>query len=271
MNLPIPIFRNDKIYTTVDIQKPRTGIITKAYDAAVYKGLNFKAMLEFVSGCIEAIHSLGGESESDATKIKRICGMMASVSAEAVALKVMGLINEDDYIEGVYICPRCGEKIITGDDGITDTRDKVSDLDIINMEEEFENSIFVQLSEPVKIKEQRTGEILESIENFEVRYPTLNDCMNAEEGQKNEMVIALRIYCNAIQKVNGLETTRQWKGIYGMLVMNKVYPKDLSIISRALSKYGIQKTKQRLCKECGKTWEAPLNTSNFFVSGLQPV
>lgn len=271
MNLPIPIFRNDKIYTSVDITKPRTGVITKAYDAAVYKGLNFKAMLEFVSGCIETIHSLDGESVSDPAKIKRICGMMPSTSAETVALKVMSLINENDYIEGVYICPRCGEKIITGDDGITDTRDKVQDLEIINMEGNFENSIFVQLSEQVKIKDKRTGETLETIENFEVRYPTLNDCMNAEEGQRNEITIALRIYCNALQKINGFDASAQWKGTYGMLMMNKIYPKDLSIISKAIKFYGIQKTKERICTECGKVWDAPLNTSNFFVSGLQPV
>lgn len=271
MNLPIPIFRNDKIYTAVDIQKPRTGVITKAYDAAVYKGLNFKALYEFVSGCIDTIYSQDGESESDPAAIKRICGMIPSVSAETVALKVMALINENDYIEGVYTCPRCGEKIITGEDGITDTRDKVADLEIVNMEGHFDNSIFVQLSEVIRIKDQRTGEVLETIENFEVRYPTLNDCMNAEEGQRSDVAIALRIYCNSLQKVNGMDATGQWKGTYGMLMMNKIYPRDLSIISNAIKKYGIQKTKQRTCIECGKVWEAPLNTSNFFVSGLQPV
>lgn len=271
MNLPIPIFRNEKTYNMVDIQKPRTGVIAKAYDAAIYKGLNFKALLEFVAGCIETIYSQDGESESNSDKIKRLCGMMPSISAETVALKVMSMINENDYIEGVYFCPRCGEKIVTGNDGITDNRDKIDDLKIVNMDSPFENYIFVQLSESIKIKNQKTGEIIEQIDNFEVRYPVLNDCMNAEEGQRNDVTIALRIYCNALQKINGIDVTGKWKGTYGMLVMNKVYPKDLAIISKAINNYGIQKTKERTCMECGKIWNAPVNTSNFFVSGLQPM
>lgn len=266
MKLVIPIFRNDKIYTDVDIKEPTPEVIVRA-EEIVKKGLTFKAILEFVSGSIEALYSSDDDIITDKAKIKRICGMMPFISAETLSMKIMCLINENDFIEGVYSCPRCGEKIITGKDDIEDTRDRINELDIIYADD-FMNKIYVDLPESVKIKNVSSGEVLEEIQNFSIRYPVLNDCILAENGQTNETRIQLRIYCNALTEINGVEINKDWISQYGMLLINKLKICQLYSIPETLQKYGIKKTKQRTCFNCNKTWEAPLNTSNFFVSGL---
>ncbi len=266
MELAIPIIRNDKVYNAVEIDEPDTDVIAKAYEYA-QKGLIFKAIYEFVAGCIESIS--GDEMVTEKKQIKRICGMMPYVSAEVIALEVLILMHENDYIEGVYPCPRCGDEVITGNDGITDTRDRIKDLERVKMEG-LETSIFVELKKSVKIKNTRTGEILEEIFSFEIRHPTLNDFVLAENGQTNDVIIQSRAYCNALQKVNGKDIDTTWKSKFGMLLMRKSKATSKFVITQEMKKYGIQKNKERTCMRCSKVWEAPVNTSNFFVSGLQP-
>ena len=267
MDLAISIFRNEKVYTSIDIQKPRAEIIAKAYDAA-NKGLFFKSIFEFIAGSVETIYGNDDTIETDPKKIKQICGMMPFVSAEAVAMKIMCKLNKDDTVEGVYSCPRCHHKIITGTDGLVDTRDKINDLPVIIMDSNANNEINVQLSEPIKIKNVQTGEVIEEINSFTMRYPNLNDCMIAENGQSNDVIIQLRMYCNSLLRVNGNEIDKSWIGSFGMLMFNRIWPEDLEKITIEMKRYGIIKTKKRECIECGKVWDAPLSTSNFFVSGL---
>jgi len=270
MQLPIPIFRNDKIYVKVDFDEPNADVISRAY-TAVNKGLAYKAIYEFVSGSIDCIYDETGEPVRDKAKIKRLCGMMPYVSADALVLKILACMKEgEDYIEGVYVCPRCGYKIITGKDGISDTRDRIGALEIVCMEE-YDNSIYVELKDTIKISNTQTGEILEEMHNFELRHPTLNDFMIAENGQNNNLIIQYRAYCNALRKVNTQEIDDSWKSKYGLLMLKKAKATSLSQINQQMKKYGMIQSKIRECPECSKEWESPLNTSSFFVSGLRPM
>ena len=178
--------------------------------------------------------------------------------------------GDDDYIEGVYQCPRCGTEIITGNDEIVDNRDRIKDLEIIEMDK-YSNSIVVELKKSVKILNAKTEEILEEMHNFEIRHPTLNDFMYAENGQTDELIIQYRAYCNALQKVNNQEVDAKWKATYGLLMLKKAKATSLVQINDEMRKYGVQRTKERICPRCSKVWDAPLNTSNFFVSGLRPL
>jgi hypothetical protein len=47
--------------------------------------------------------------------------------------------------------------------------------------------------------------------------------------------------------------------------------KNLGKIYSEIDKYGISRKVEKHCPECGKVWQADLNTSNFFVSALLPV
>lgn len=273
MDLAVPVFKDDKIYSVVDIQKPKTGVIATAYES-MKKNNIFRALLDFVSGSIGAIYDTEGESVTEPNKIKALCGMMPYMSAEAVALKVMALINEDDKVEGVYPCPRCGNKIITDADGDFGMEaDSITDLEVVCMNGGvYTNNISVVLSEPVVIKNKKTGDVLETIENFDMKYPTINDCImagqNMMEGQ--EIRVQFKVYLNAISRVNGKEVDKRWLSTYGMLMFNNMYSKDHKKIGDAMQEYGLKKTVKRECCKCGKVWNEVINTSNFFASGLQP-
>lgn len=268
MDLPIPIFNGEKIYNLAEIKKPTTGILTATYEAN-QKGNNFKAILEFVSGCIESITSLDREIIDSKSEIKRLTGMMPYISAETLALKIMAKINEDDRIEGVYECPRCGKKII---DDSTEEMPRISELEINNMDiSDYNNEIFVSLDESVKFRNKDTKEVIEEIEDFTIRFPTLNDCILACQGMREgeEVKRQLKIYANAIIKVNKIEVNKKWVSTWGTLLFNNMFPGDFRQITKAMKRYGIKQTIEKTCFHCGKIWDATINTSNFFASGLQ--
>ena len=274
MNLAVPIFIDEKIYDTIEIKKPKTGIITLSYEAA-QKGNIFKAMVELIAGCTESIMSVDGEVIDNPAQIKRLCGAMPYIAAEAVALKVMVMVNEDDFVEGLYTCPRCGTKIMAEYDKELeiDNRDKISDLEIKCMEKaDYHNAIPVILSDTIKLTNVRTGEALYSIDNFEIRHPTLNDCIiscqNMQDGQ--EVRVQIKIYINSLISINGKPIEKKWIGTWGKLLFDNIEPRDLKQIGKELQKYGIDKMIERACHKCGKVWEAAINTSNFFALGLQP-
>lgn len=120
---------------------------------------------------------------------------------------------------------------------------------------------------------KKTGEVLETVESFTIKYPVLNDCIiagrNMREGQ--EIRVQINIYIQSIIKVNGQSVERKWGATWGKLLFEELYPSDIEQISNELQKYGLKKEIERICNNCGKVWEAPVNTSNFFVLGLQSV
>ena len=95
--------------------------------------------------------------------------------------------------------------------------------------------------------------------------------MYAENGQSESLIIQYRAYCNALRKINNQEIDDKWKATYGLLMLRKAKVTSLSQINEEMKKYGMQRIKERICPRCSKVWEAPLNTSNFFVSGLRPI
>lgn len=273
MDLAVPIFLEDKIYDSVEIKKPRAGVIADTYEIA-QRGNVYRAFLEFISGCVENIFAQDVTIDTPAA-VKRLCGSMPYISAEAVALKVLAEINKEDTVEGVYNCPRCQAQITAELDPMTevDTRDKISELTVVCMDiSERENLIPVTLEESVKLKNSRTGEIIQEIREFAIRYPTLNDCIQASQNMRpgQEVRVQIKIYINSLVTVNGEPVDKKWKATWGKVLFDNLLSADLKPISDALQKYGLDKMVERNCYDCGKVWRAPINTSNFFVSGLQP-
>ena len=125
--------------------------------------------------------------------------------------------------------------------------------------------------EPIEIKSK--GEVIEMIENFEIRYPTLADCMKAEArlGHSDTIRTQFNIYAEAIEKVNGQEADAKWKNRYGMLLFENMrnFRTDFKKIDSSMSKYGMKMQIEKQCPKCGKQWEAEVNTSSFFESALR--
>lgn len=282
MQLPVPCFyKEDKIYDRVEYKKPKTGIIANAYEVYQSQG-NYPAMLEFVTGTVKSYTSMDDEIIEDKTMIRAITRRLPFMSAEAIALKVLAMVNEDDWVEGVYGCPRCGKKIITGvesDLGL-DNRDRISELEIKCMGQKddgsididhYNNDIFVELEEPVIIKHAKTGNVLHEINTIEITYPTVDNCIKGslKYGDNKDVRREMAIYASCLKKVNGQEIDVKFRKTWAEFIFTNIEASDMNIITKAMKKYGIKKTILRTCISCGKRWESPVNTSNFFVSGLQ--
>lgn len=281
MQLSVPCFKSDgEIYDRCELIKPKTGVIGDTSDILEEKG-EYPAILEFISGGISNFTSINGDIIDDKLKIRAICRKVPYITAEVIALYIMLKINPDDWIEGVYECPRCHAKIITGYDENDDTRDKITDLEINNMAEEngtivpdlYTNNIHVELSESVKIIHAKTDNILQEIRSIDLRYPTIDDCIIGMQTypERKDIKRQFAIYANALEKVNGEEIDIKWKKTWGEFIFNKLDPDDIMYIGDELQRYGIKKSILRTCRKCGKKWDSPVNTSNFFVSGLQSI
>jgi len=282
MQLSVPCFKSDgEVYDRCELIKPKTGVIGDTYEVLQEKG-EYPAILEFISGGISNFTSVDGDIVEDKARIRAICRRMPYITSEVIALYIMIKVNPEDWIEGVYTCPRCHAQIITGYDDEDDTRDKVSDLDIVNMGEDesgeinpdlYINNIHVDLKEPVKILHAKTGNVLQEIRSIDIRFPTIDDCIIGMQKypDKRDVKRQLAIYAMALTKVNGENVEIKWKRTWGEFIFDKLDPDDTSVIGEELQNYGLKKTVLRICRKCGKQWEAPVNTSNFFVSGLQSV
>jgi len=276
MRLAIPAKLSDgKLIDNVEIVKPVNESIVAAYEA-MKNGNIFQAMVEIITGGIQAYTTNSGSVTESRSAIREAVRLMPYPAADCVSIEIMKLLTKDDYVEGVYQCPRCPRQVITEKDPFTgiDTRDRISNLEIKYCPvDNFTNEIAVNMQKPVFIKDAETGEVLETIESFAIHYPTLLDCIAAGQGMQEgqEVRVQIKIYINALEKINGRPIDRKWISAYGALMFAKTDPDDLEKLGNAMQLYGLKKLVERKCPGCGKVWLAPLNTSNFFASGLRAV
>jgi hypothetical protein len=267
MRLPIPIFYSDMIYTDIEIESPRAGVLADVRKVAD-NGCWFSAIHVLISGCV--VQLSGSEDVVEKSRIKAICKHMPYRSAEYIGLKCILQISPDDGFEGVYTCPRCGNQTITEyikqEDEVIDTRDFVSDLEVIYYDGE-ENDIYISLNDPVTIKSK--GEIIIEIASFNLHFPTLNECMIAElrYGHDNMTRTQFGIYVEALEMVNGSATDAKWKNNFGMLLFENM--KEFVKLNKTMSEYGMKSVIEKRCIKCGKLWNAEVNTTNFFESALR--
>lgn len=278
MRLPIPIFHGDKVYPEVDITRPDNNALadTKRH---VDRGDFYQALVSFLAGSVTAIR---GDSEiTDKLSIKSLVRHMPYRSAEVVAIKVLIEMDPEDGVEGVYPCPRCGDKVIaelTEENGetISDTRDFVSNLGTHDMPEPFERSFLVALEEVVEIERADNKEKIESVESLEMHHPTLGDCIAAaaKVGQDDQVRLNYSIWLEATEKANDSDLStlegKRWKSALGALVFGRIRNQiDRRAIAKEISKWGIDPEVTKHCRGCGKQFQVAVNTANFFGSGVR--
>lgn len=276
MKLVIPFAVNDKVYTDCEIEKPKASVIADTKKNIDETGDSFSSMRIMLNGCVASFSSLDGNVISDKTSIKSLVPKMPLKVAEHLTLNMVMLhYADDDGIEGVYDCPRCGtqhiSEIIEKDGMIIDTRDRISQLpvvycDIPNME------ITQDFVSPVLIENKANGNILYDIQSVTVGMPTLENAITAyaKVGSRDVVRLQFAIYVEALRKINGEQIDSKFKNSYGMFVFENIRDakKDLGGLADQINKYGVDKKITKTCKKCGKVWKAVINTSNFFVSEL---
>jgi predicted RNA-binding Zn-ribbon protein involved in translation (DUF1610 family) len=268
IKLPIPIYFNNEVFSnSIEIKKPTPGCIAdtkKIADTGDWYG----AVAYFISSCTEAIETKN-DLITDKGNIKNAVRNMSYRTAEYVFTQIMLLRHNDDGVEGVYYCPRCGKQIICeakkeNGEIISDTRDFIKQLPVTFAEGLV--NIFYTFNESVEIK-TTDGKILETIENFLMRHPTLSDCMaaNKKSDKNDDLRQQFQIYVESLVEINGQEIDNRFKNNFGVLMFDNC---DLDIdiveISKLVNQYGMDKRIERNCPECGKIWKSILNTSNFF-------
>jgi hypothetical protein len=257
MRLPIPFEVSGRTISEVEIDAPRAGVLADTQKIAE-QGKFYAALAKLVEGCLL-------DEEMPQTVVKA----MPYRSAEYIALHAVLMISPDDGFEGVYDCPRCGTKLICELTQEDDTRDFVSDIAVGYRDEP--GAVRFELEKPVTFKSK--GEVIDQVENFELRYPTMGDCMKAEvrSGGATGVRLQFQVYSQALIFVNGKEINDTWKVSFGPLLFDKMTARDTIHLSREMSQYGMASDIEKSCMSCGKTWNAPVDTSGFFASALQSV
>lgn len=270
MRLPIPVVAdNGSRFSEVEIKKPNSGLVADTKKLIDSNPNMFIAVKQFVSGIIVSIDDV-----SDPIALKGLTKNLPYRSAEYLMIQAFILRNPDnDGVEGVYPCPRCGTQVISEayeKDGIEyDTRDFLSNLEIVYAD--F-TSVEINLLEPIEIKNLKNGEILYSIESIQMSYPTLEHCIqgyNACSDKKDDIRLQFNIYAQALTHINGAEIDSKFRSNFGAILFEKIdNDEDLYKISNAMQEYGLNNKVKKNCPNCSKNWITTLNTNNFFVSSL---
>ena len=267
MKLPIPIFHNGTVYDEVEATKPKAGVLA---DTAEYieKGDVFNGMLTFIAGSVSEIKAEKPVTEKG--MIKTLVRLMPFRSAEVLAINILMQLSVDDGIEGIYECPLCHDKQYAIKDEELDSRDFIRNIPIKSMED-YQETFTIPLQDPVEIKDARSDQPLEIIESVTMRHPTLQDTIRAyrKQGNVSAMRRQLAIYAEALEKIGDEEVDTPLRNLWGMYIFEKMDIASLNEIGSIVAQCGMSGTVEKMCKECGKKWNADLDTSNFFVSGLR--
>lgn len=275
VKLPIPIFTETKVFTEIELVQPKALVLAEV-ERVTRDGNVFAGMQSLLNGSITAFYDANGESIEDSVSKKSMIMKMALKSAETIGIDALLLHDPDaGMVEGVYTCPRCGHRMVTGiteeSDMSFDTRDSIQDLPIGYMESGSVR-FTVDLEEPVRIKESSlkdgNSEIIE-INSITMDHPTLKDCFStfARYGIADPYRFQFGLFVEMIQGINGEAVDSKWKNKYGMMLFENIrnVKKDVGKITKEVDRYGRVRFFEKECLSCGRRWEAPVNTSRFFA------
>jgi hypothetical protein len=267
--LPVLYKTEQNIYEEIELKKPSGALLAEVQEA-VQKNWPL-AMRNFVSGCTVSIIS-PEKNITDSIQIKTALSNMSNKNLEYLSQEIMvDYYKGEDFVEGVYQCPRCGNNVIaekSNEDGIEiDTRDRITDLKVNFMESVDELFFELEFEESIELSENE-----ELVKNITIGFPTVEHYTEAFNsiGDRNKAKFQYAVYARAIEKVNGQEVEKSWKRSKGYLLFNKSENtlNDIGKITEYFNRYGVDARIEKTCRECGKVWQPLINTSNFFGSAL---
>lgn len=271
MRLSIPIWDGKGYWTDAEVRAPTPGVLADTEEA--FKASLFRAVLVFVSGVVAG---LSGEDRSETARdaIRHLCKRMPYLTAEPLAIYSLLENDTDDGIEGIYTCPRCGtekECLLRGEgEDAEDTRDHVRALPLRTMQETARDFL-VELKEPVQVAPASMGgKDPVTATSFTMRYPTLADCIVAEErvGMKaGNLRHQIETYSQALLSLNGEPVSAGMGPAWGTVLFSRSREAMIAVAER-LKPWGIDPRVRKVCGHCGKSWEESVSTSNFFASAL---
>jgi hypothetical protein len=261
MKIPIAANYKGRKLETISLKKPTSGVLAdtrKAVDA----GDPYKALQVFISGCTESVEDI-----TDKGEIRAITATLPYKSAEFLVTQIALLNHEDDGIEGVYNCPRCGKQKVCEKNSEGDTRDRLSALPVIET-----NNLFtvVSFQNPVQLHSVE-GEMGSTVSSIALTYPTLGNCSTAfsKVGDKDSMRLQFAIYTEALLGVNDTEVDAKFKSRFGLVLFDRLTIPDLKKVAEVLDSVGLDTKVSKTCTGCGKLFSVVLNSFDFFALSLQ--
>jgi hypothetical protein len=237
MKLYYPIWFEDKKYLNCEIKRP-TPLVISETEKLVSDSSYGQAMLYFVANCITSYADDTGICVEEKDKIRAITKKMKQKCLEDLAVDIMLKIDNEDGIEGVYYCPRCGDRQIAEKKGDDDTRDFISILEV-NYLESDRDYFEVQLAESYKRFDK--DELVEDINTLGFHYPSIENFITvlSKFGLNNKAKISYGSLVECLETINGKTVDKIYKDRYGMKMFeNLPNIKDLVKISSEMSAYG---------------------------------
>lgn len=269
--LPEPFVFNGKTFVSFEPQKPVNKVIAQTR-ARAQEDDSFGAQAVLAAGSVGRLIDDADKEVEDRKQIE--LAMNASPFANISYIMVQGLLvsGVDDVIEGVYPCPRCKTVQYSADPDNAnpddDDADRIRKLKVVCSPKV--RTIKYDLEDPVVI-ESEEGEAVQTVNSVTLRPPTTEDLVRASRrvGIKNATTLNAVAYSLATIEVNGSAVDRKWQGEWGQMVYERMTKSDMIAIQKEVRKYGLKTTVKRICHQCGKEWDAEVDTGSFFASGLE--
>lgn len=273
MRLPIPVQMDGGLLMEAKMKQATAEVLAAARREAE-AGEYYAAILEWCAGVTQELTGPEGAIVTSKDEIRRATRAMPFVSAWAVACFGMAETKGSDAIPGSYKCPKCGKVIEVGphekDGERWDDSDRLSSIEYKCLDDP---SVGVQyeLTSPVEILRKDTGAVVASIGSISMSYPTLGQCIRAQQAYPDdESMLMFAVYAESLTHVDGKKVEPAWRSSYGKLVFSRMTARDINALSAALNEYSMSVKVERACPKCKNRWEAELDLSGFFASGLEP-
>lgn len=267
MRLPIPFYPDPagEPITEFEPKKPNSDTILKVYEEAE-NGRYYGSLYKMVCGAIE---SIGGHAIDNAS-----LKYLPLVDAEYIAVEAFKLYGLPTKLEGVYPCPRpgCGNRIILEEMDTSDTRFDIATASVRYAEDNGNFTIDLPQGREVVIKYGKENEYIISQMTF--RPPTLYDAMQCTGKTNAEFMrqIYFRCLVDLVAVGTGIDdpTVGTIKSRFpgGEMLRFPDY-RDFNAITTGLKRYGIDPFMRVTCPSCGKTFDAAMDFTGFFVSALR--
>lgn len=267
MRLPVPYTFGGHTWSEASVGRITGGAIADAQAAAESEDY-FKAILALLSHVVTEMSDGNGGAETDRAQVKNLLREMPTIDAEYLAVQALAISGDgdNDWIEGVYPCPRCGHQLIIEGE----VADRVRDLE--TSYGDADERVQVRLAQPVKIVSQRTGEVIVAVSSVDMRQPTVRDYIRAfsKVGAKDQLRYQYAAYSEALELVNDEKVDERWRATWGPMIFESMDSTDLSAIGMKIREHGLMTRVPRTCPKCGKRWDAEVSTEGFFASRVLP-
>lgn len=261
--LPLPVISKVGTFTACELRKPPGGVVADVSKMTKTKGAAH-SMIEFMKGVFVNLEKENGDLYAEKSNFEVIARAMPLRSSEALCIKVLSMMNPDDCVQGVYVCPGCKENVkISKENG---NSKKYVDLQI---EHRINEPLTFALQEPIEIKGE-SGDVKASAHSISLFRPTMNNFITGQNRfpSTDQARQDYAMLVDAITLIDGQPKELTWLRQWGVKLFERMGYDDLKMLLEEAKTGGIERTIKVNCHACGEIFDGDIDPASFFVSGL---